>query len=244
MRARGNRPGHLPRNENLPRRLFSPIAEGYDRRAMVLSLFQYRSWHRFLVSRLDLPPRARILDMATGTGAIALDLQRSGRDIVAADVTRPMLMQAQRRAGGSGRRIQFVECTAEAPPFAEESFDAVVFAYLLRYVGDVSGALRRLASLLKPGGTMASLDFAVPRGAAYPAWRVYTDLILPVAGRLFSPEWQTVGSFLGPDIRDFYRRWPEARLLDAWRETGLLAGVASRRLSLGGALVIWGSRRR
>jgi demethylmenaquinone methyltransferase/2-methoxy-6-polyprenyl-1,4-benzoquinol methylase len=68
--------------------VFSPIARDYDTPALVLSLFRYRAWHRFLLSRLDLPPGARVLDMATGTGAIALDLHERGVDVVACDVTR------------------------------------------------------------------------------------------------------------------------------------------------------------
>ncbi len=227
----------------VPRRIFSPIAAGYDRPAFVLSLFQYRRWHRFLLSQLVVRPSARVLDMATGTGALALDLL-AGTDanVTGADITRPMLLEARSRAKGRfDGRLRLVECSAEAPPFAEASFDAVTFAYLLRYVSNVPATLRALASLLKPGGVMATLDFAIPRGVWYPLWRLYTGAVLPAAGRLYSRHWRDVGAFLGPSIREFYRHWPEDRLLEAWREAGF-CDVRSQRLSLGGAIVMWGTR--
>ena len=235
---------------DLPQRVFAPIARNYDRPALLLSLFQYRRWHRFLLSRLDLRDGAadgrpkRVLDMATGTGALALDLlSRPGVEVIGADITRPMLVQAQARAGRQALdgRLNLVECTAEAAPFVEGSFDAVVFAYLLRYVADVGATLRSLARLVRPGGVLASLDFAVPHWPAYPLWRAYTDVGLPVGGRLFSSAWRRTGSFLGPNIRDFYRRWPEKRLLGAWRDAGLV-DVQAQRLTLGGAIVVWGRR--
>jgi demethylmenaquinone methyltransferase/2-methoxy-6-polyprenyl-1,4-benzoquinol methylase len=232
-----------PDAADLPRRIFSPIARDYDRPAMVLSLFQYRRWHRFLLSRLDLAAGSRALDMATGTGALAFDLlDRTDAEVVAADITRPMLMQAQARAAGRfDGRLSLIECMAESPPFSDEWFDAVTFAYLLRYVADVPKTLSALARLLRPGGTMASLDFTVPRGIWYPLWRLYTGALLPGGGRLFSRHWGEVGSFLGPSVRDFHRRWPEGRLLEAWREASF-ADVRSRRLSLGGAIVTWGTK--
>jgi demethylmenaquinone methyltransferase/2-methoxy-6-polyprenyl-1,4-benzoquinol methylase len=230
---------HIRDATDLPRRIFSPIASAYDRPALILSLMQYRRWRRFLVSRLDLPRGALVLDMATGTGALARDLQAAGHRVVGADITRPMLAAAQRHAPNGRTPLQLVECGAEAPPFADATFDAVTFGYLLRYVGDVPATLQGLARLLKPGGVMASLDFAMPRGPAYPLWRIYTDALLPAGGRLFSREWASVGAFLGPSIRGFYRRWPERRLLDAWRDAGF-TDVRARRLSLGGAVVIWG----
>lgn len=244
-----------PQAAEVPRRVFSPIARGYDRPALVLSLFQYRRWHRFLLSRLPLESvrpepgeagveglRYSVLDMATGTGALALDLLRTpGIAVAGADITRPMLLSAQRRSDAAGVRLDLVESTAEAPPFADASFDAIVFAYLLRYVSDVPATLAGLARLLRPGGVMASLDFAVPSGIWYPLWRVYTDAVLPATGLLFSPDWRRVGSFLGPSIRDFYQRWPEPRLQQAWRDAGL-RDVRSRRLTLGGAIVIWGTK--
>lgn len=230
-----------PEVADLPRRIFSPIARGYDRPALALSLFQYRRWHRFLLSRLALPAGARVLDMATGTGALAFDLLGSDVRVIGGDITRAMLLRAQSRASALSVDLPLVECTAEAPPFAGETFDGIVFAYLLRYVVDVPETLAGLARLLKPGRVMASLDFAVPQGLTYPFWRLYTDLLLPAAGRLFSADWRRVGRFLGPNIRDFYRRWPEDRLLDSWRGCGF-ADVRSCRLSLGGAIVIWGTK--
>ncbi len=231
------------RAADTPRRIFSPIATDYDRPAQLLSLLQYFRWHRFLLSTLHLAPEARILDMATGTGAVALRLcHRNGLRVTGADITRPMLLRAARRAAGDGApRLDLVECTAEAVPFADAAFDAVVFTYLLRYVAGVPATLAELARVLKPGGTMASLDFAVPSGLAHPLWRMYTAVGLPLAGALFSPAWRRVGSFLGPSIRDFYRRCPEDRLLQLWRDCGF-PDVRAKRLSLGGAIVIWGTK--
>jgi demethylmenaquinone methyltransferase/2-methoxy-6-polyprenyl-1,4-benzoquinol methylase len=234
---------------DLPRRLFTPIAREYDRPALVLSLLQYRRWHRFMLSRLELDGaghssrRFRVLDAATGTGALAFDLlQRPGLRVVGVDITRAMLSQARVRARRDGaERLDLVECDAEATPFRDDSFDAVVFAYLLRYVSDVPATLQGLVRLLKPAGTMISLDFAVPSGLAYPPWRLYTDVLLPAGGRLYSKAWQEASGFLGRSIRDFYKRWPEGRLLEEWRRSGLI-DVQAKRLSLGGAIVVWGRK--
>ena len=222
-----------------PRRIFSPLASNYDRPAQLLGLLQYTRWHEFLLSRLSLTAGDRVLDMATGTGALALRLaRRDGLRVTGADITRPMLLQTAARSDG---RLGLVECTAEAAPFADGAFDAVIFTYLLRYVADVPATLSELARALRPGGTMASLEFAVPRGVWYPLWRLYTAVGLPLGGALLSPAWRRVGSFLGPSIRGFYRRWPEERLIQLWRESGF-PDAQAKRLSLGGAIVTWGTK--
>jgi demethylmenaquinone methyltransferase/2-methoxy-6-polyprenyl-1,4-benzoquinol methylase len=224
------------------RGIFSPIATSYDRPAQILSLLQYRRWHSFLLSRLRLWPGAQVLDMATGTGAIALQLsQRSGLRVIGADVTRPMLLQAAERGADSRTPLQLVECTAEAIPFPDAAFDAVVFTYLLRYVAAVPATLTEMARVLKASGTMASLEFAVPSGLAHPLWRLYTAVGLPLGGALLSLAWRHVSAFLGPSIRGFYRRWPEDHLLELWRQNGFV-DVQSKRLSLGGAIVTWGTK--
>ena len=65
---------------------------------------------------------------------------------------------------------------------------------------------------------------------------------LPSAGAVIDPGWHEVGSFLGPSIRNFWTEWPEPRLLEAWREAGI-DDVRARRLSVGGGIVVWGTRR-
>jgi demethylmenaquinone methyltransferase/2-methoxy-6-polyprenyl-1,4-benzoquinol methylase len=85
------------------------------------------------------------------------------------------------------------------------------------------------------------LEFGLPRGVWRPLWELYVRAGLPAAGAVVSPSWGGVGRFLGPSIRDFWREWPEERLLHDWREAGI-TDVRSRRLSLGGGIVVWGTR--
>jgi demethylmenaquinone methyltransferase/2-methoxy-6-polyprenyl-1,4-benzoquinol methylase len=221
------------------RTLFAPLGPTYDRYAALLSLGQDPRWRRFLVSNVDAEPRDTVLDVATGTGAVARELIRQKRcTVVGLDQSPEMLAEARRRLGPD---VALVEGTADELPFPDAAFDGLTFTYLLRYVDDPAATLRELARVVRSGGAIASLEFAVPRGLLRPLWELYVRVGLPVAGRAISPGWQRVGGFLGTSIRDFYARWPEERLLQAWRDAGI-DDVRSRRLSLGGAMVIWGRR--
>ena len=149
-----------------------------------------------------------------------------------------MLAEACRRVDG---RVRLVEGRAEALPFEDGAFDALTFTYLLRYVDDPAAALRELARVVKPGGTVAGLEFGLPRGLPRPLWELWVRAGLPAAGAAIGGGWREVGSFLGPSIRGFYERWPLPRQLDAWRAVGI-RDVRARRLSLGGGIVTWGNR--
>ena len=221
------------------RALFAPLGPTYDRYARLLSFGQDPRWRRFLVERVDAGPGDTVLDVATGTGAVAAELMRRKRcAVVGLDQSPEMLAEARRRLDG---RVPLVEGRAESLPFADASFDALTFTYLLRYVDDPAATLRELARVVRPGGTIAGLEFALPRGVWRPLWELYVRLGLPAAGRLVSPGWGTVGAFLGPSIRAFYARWPEERLLEAWEAAGI-RDARTRRLSLGGGIVTWGRR--
>ena len=221
------------------RSLFAPLGPTYDRYAALLSLGQDPRWRRFLVSRVDAGPRDTVLDVATGTGAVTRELIRQKRcTVVGLDQSPEMLAEARRRLGPD---VTLVEAAADDLPFPDAEFDALTFTYLLRYVDDPAATLRELARVVRRDGVIASLEFAVPRRLWQPLWEVYVRALLPAAGRAISPGWRRVGGFLGTSIRDFYERWPEERLLQAWRDAGI-DDVRSRRLSLGGAIVIWGRR--
>jgi demethylmenaquinone methyltransferase/2-methoxy-6-polyprenyl-1,4-benzoquinol methylase len=136
----------------------------------------------------------------------------------------------------------FVLAQAERLPFPPTSFDALTFTYLLRYVDDPASVLRGLAEAVRPGGTVASLEFGVPRRVVWhAAWWLYTRVVLPVAGRFVSREWYAVGRFLGPSISGYVRRHPLEDQLRHWREAGLHV-IGVRTMSLGGGVVIWGQR--
>jgi demethylmenaquinone methyltransferase / 2-methoxy-6-polyprenyl-1,4-benzoquinol methylase len=144
-------------------------------------------------------------------------------------------------AAGLAKRIDLREGRAESLPFADAEFDALTFTYLLRYVDDRAATMRELARVVRPRGTIAMLEFGVPSGIWRPLWELYVRVGLPGAGALVSPAWRDVGSFLGPSIRGFYERYPLGGLLELWREAGL-HDVHVRRLSLGGGVVMWGTR--
>jgi demethylmenaquinone methyltransferase/2-methoxy-6-polyprenyl-1,4-benzoquinol methylase len=219
------------------RALFAPLGPTYDRVGAVLSFGQDPRWRRFLVDRL---PRdgGQVLDVATGTGLVAQALLARGFRVTGLDQSPEMLVRARERFGD---RVELVEGSADELPFDDASFDHLTFTYLLRYVDDPAATLAELARVVRPGGTIAMLEFGLPRGVSRPAWDVWVGVGLPLAGRLVSPGWHDVGRFLGPSIRSFHAAYPEPKLLALWRDAGV-EDVRSRRLSLGGGLVVWGVR--
>jgi demethylmenaquinone methyltransferase / 2-methoxy-6-polyprenyl-1,4-benzoquinol methylase len=229
----------------LARGLFAPLGPTYDRYANALSFGQDPRWRRFLVSRLPVGPADTVLDVATGTAAVALELVRqTGCSVVGVDQSTEMLEEGRQRVvlAAETRRVRLVEAGAQELPFEDESFDGLTAAYLLRYLDDLPAGLRELGRVLRPGATAALLDFGVPPGALpRAAWNLWVDVGLPVLGRAISPGWHEVGRFLGGSIRAFDERWPVPRLLTALREAGL-DDVRARRLSLGGCTVLWGRR--
>jgi demethylmenaquinone methyltransferase/2-methoxy-6-polyprenyl-1,4-benzoquinol methylase len=220
------------------RALFAPLGSTYDRVGALLSLGQDPRWRSFLVSRVP-ADGGHVLDVATGTGLVAAELVRRGHRVTGLDQSPEMLEVARARFAGS---IDLVEASAESLPFADATFDHLTFTYLLRYVDDPGATLAELARVVRPGGTIASLEFGVPGPVVRPLWRLYVDLGLPLAGRAIGGGWREVGGFLGRSIRSFWAAYPLERQLALWEEAGI-GGVEARRLSLGGGVVIWGSRR-
>jgi demethylmenaquinone methyltransferase/2-methoxy-6-polyprenyl-1,4-benzoquinol methylase len=241
------------------RALFAPLGPTYDRMGAILSFGQDPLWRRFLVSRLPPGPapaaakpppplsgrlrrayagQGNVLDVATGTGLVAAELLRRGFGVTGVDQSAEMLAVANRRFDGG---VQLVEASADSLPFPDSSFDHLTFTYLLRYVDDPGATLRELARVVQPGGCVASLEFGLPEGPARPLWDVYVDAVLPLAGRAVGRGWAEVGGFLGDSIRRFWERWPLRRQLDLWDAAGL-RDVQARRLSLGAAVVIWGTK--
>ena len=155
-----------------------------------------------------------------------------------------MLSRAQHKLFSSrlASQVALVMGRAENLPFGDDCFDTVCVTFLLRYVNDPESTMREIVRVLKPGGRLLSLEFGVPPNPiARVSWHVYTRRVLPMAGALVSRGWRNVGAFLGPSISHLYELYPEDNLQDLWLRLGML-DVRVKRLSLGGAVVMWGTK--
>lgn len=227
-------------------RLFAPLPATYDRVATALSFGQDPRWRRAIVTAVAPGAADRVLDVATGTGLVAGELvRRYGCEVVGLDQSEQMLAVARarmRREEMLASRLRLVQGEAERLPFGDGEFDHLTFTYLLRYVEDPAATMRELARVVKPGGRIASLEFAVPAAQPWRSlWRLYVHVGLPALGRLVSPEWADTGRFLAGSIPDFYARFPLPALVEMWASAGI-SDVTVRTMSLGGGIVMWGTK--
>jgi len=213
------------------RELFAPLGPTYDRVGAALSFGQDPRWRRYLVSRLP-TDQGHVLDVATGTGDVALEFARRTRaaSITGLDPSGGMLEVGRGKIAneGMGGRVALVEGDALALPLADASVDVVSIAFGLRNLPDYEAGVREMARVLRPGGRLVVLEFMPPRGAALLAYRVYLGAVLPVAGRIISGSSQAYG-YLSQSIREFMDVSEVRELL----ASAGLRHVESRRLSGG-----------
>ena len=232
--------------QTFARELFAGLPRRYDLLAEVLSFGQNRRWRRAMVDHAIVDSPARVLDVASGTAGVARQLaHRAPTHVTGIDLSEPMLRQGARVVAHDhlGDRIDLVVGTAVRLPFADATFDALTFTYLLRYVDDAAATMAELARVVKPGGVLASLEFYVPPSRFWRMWWwLYTRLVLPAAGGLAGRSWWRVGRFLGPSISQHYQKQPLPATVDAWLAAGI-GDVGVRLMSLGGGLVMWGRKR-
>jgi len=177
--------------------MFDGIAARYDFVNRVISLGIDQSWRRRTVKSLGLEPGARVLDLATGTGDLALLIANAvpTARVVGLDPSEKMLEVARTKVEKAGllARIELVQGDAEALPFADASFDGVTIAFGIRNVPNRERALAEMARVTKPGGRVAVLELSEPRRGIFgPLARFHVHTVVPYVGALLSgaPEYR------------------------------------------------------
>lgn len=217
-------------------KMFDNIAGKYDLMNRVMTMGQDQKWRRFVVDKAQVKAGDSALDLATGTGDIALMLSDVCGDdrVVGGDFSLGMLKEAKKRF--EQRKISWQACDANKLPFEENSFDAVTFGYLLRNVDDSLRVLKEVHRVLKPGGRVVCLDTTPPaKNFYYPFVKMYFSIGIPVMGKIIAND-ESAYAYLTGSTMDFH----DADTLAAIFEEAGFTQVAYKKFMLGTIGVHWG----
>jgi demethylmenaquinone methyltransferase/2-methoxy-6-polyprenyl-1,4-benzoquinol methylase len=204
--------------------MFDRIAPVYDAMNRAMTAGLDRSWRRLAVREV-VWPGDRVLDACCGTGDFAIEAERRGARVVGLDFSEPMLERARRKSG----TIEWVQGDALALPFGDGEFDAATVGFGVRNLEDLERGLGELLRILRPGGHVAVLEITRPRGLLRPFFRVWLDVLVPLAGKILP------GGRAYTYLPASVRRFPAPEDLSA-----LLEGAGFRNVSfrlLGGGVV-------
>jgi demethylmenaquinone methyltransferase/2-methoxy-6-polyprenyl-1,4-benzoquinol methylase len=165
--------------------MFDAIAPRYDLLNRLMSLGSDQRWRRRAVAALQAAPGQTVLDLATGTGDLALAVAHAGARVVGLDPSPGMLALAadKARAAGLESRVALVVGDAQSLAFPDASFDAVGIAFGIRNVPDRPRALAEMARVVRPGGRVVVLELAEPRS---PLARFHVHTVVPWLGARLS----------------------------------------------------------
>lgn len=231
-------------NRELPfvREMFDSIAPRYDLLNRLLSLRQDVLWRKKMVSAMALPGNGRVLDVACGTGDVAMEIcrQKGPRAKVAGiDFSPGMLKLAREKIRRrEDPAISLLAGDALALPFGQGTFHAVTIAFGIRNIQDKAGALNAFHRCLKPGGMLLVLELATPKNSRLrEAYLAYFKRVLPLIGRLFSRH-----RFAYTYLPDSVSRFPSPGAFMTIMEQAGFSHVTCRRLTLGIANLFVGEK--
>lgn len=211
--------------------MFDSIAPAYDfmNRAMTLGID--RRWRSKAVDMLGNPKE--ILDVATGTGDLALLLARRipGSTVTGIDLSEGMISVGRKKIADAGlqNRINLIAGDCLTLPFANDSFDCITVAYGVRNFADIPAGLREMQRVLRPGGKLCIIELSVPTNPVVkPFYKLYTRYIVPAVGRLISRDSRAY-SYLPESIAAV----PQATAMTSLIEAAGLAKASFRPLTFG-----------
>jgi demethylmenaquinone methyltransferase/2-methoxy-6-polyprenyl-1,4-benzoquinol methylase len=216
--------------------MFDTIADRYDLMNKVMTLGQDERWRTFVVDQCGAVEGGWLLDLACGTGEIAVQLKkRNPRSrVVGADFSRNMLARAARNFDVAG--IDWQACDANQLPYRDSTFEAVSFGYLLRNVDDCLAVLKEVYRVLAVGGRAVCLDTTPPaKNLLYPFIRLYLAVVIPLLGKLIARD-QSAYAYLTGSTMDFH---DAGTLTDLFGQAGF-KNVSHKKFMFGTIAVHWG----
>ena len=186
--------------------VFHSVADKYDIMNDVMSFGVHRLWKRFTLSQTGLKNGQRVLDLAGGTGDLALKMSRMVGDsgeVVLSDINGSMLSNGRDRLTDEGvaGNVRYVQANAECLPFPDGYFDCITMAFGLRNVTDKDMALRSMNRILKPGGRLLVLEFSQPVAPGLsPVYDFYSFKLLPMMGKVIANDEESY-RYLAESIR-------------------------------------------
>jgi demethylmenaquinone methyltransferase/2-methoxy-6-polyprenyl-1,4-benzoquinol methylase len=214
--------GEGPDKARFVSEMFSRIAGRYDLMNGLMTFGMHHAWRRVAARQTLTAPEGPALDLATGTGDLALELLRihPRRPIVGADFALGMLEVAREKLGrtdGQGR-IRLAAADALRLPFGDRAFACVTSAFLLRNLADLEGGLREMKRVTRPGGRVVALEITQPRVPGWsPVFRFYFHRIVPRVGQLVGSDREAY-TYLPQSVDRFLTPAELSRLMEA---TGL-----------------------
>lgn len=173
-------------------KMFDTISGNYDGLNRVISFGIDIKWRKRVVSIVSEKNPTKILDIATGTGDLAINMVKTGaKEIIGLDISSGMLEIGKRKIleKNLGNTIRMIVGDSENLPFESNSFDAITVAFGVRNFENLEKGLQEIYRVLKPGGTFVVLETSNPTKTPYKqGYKFYTKFILPAIGKLFSKD--------------------------------------------------------
>jgi len=189
-------PGVL--EEGQVRAMFDRIAGVYDLLNSVMTAGLHHRWRARAVDLAAVGPGSRVLDVATGTGDLAIELARRGCEVVGSDFSEEMLVHARAKAP----QLRFEQGNALALPYGDDEFDAATVGFGARNFSDLDRGLSEMARVVRPGGRVVILEITTPtRPPLSTFYRVWFDRVVPALGRLTGQS--QAYSYLPASVRRF-----------------------------------------
>ena len=213
------------------RRMFSRIAHRYDLMNALMTAGRHHAWRRMTAATLRDAPPGPVLDLATGTGDLALAIRRvrPAGTVIGADFSEAMLREAVSKLARRGARVPLLAADALTLPFRDRTFAAVTSAFLLRNLVDLAGGVAEMRRVTKVGGLVVTLEITRPR---IPGWDglfgLYFHRVVPAIGALVAGD-RAAYAYLPDSVDRFVSPQGLAELM---RRRGLV-GVHYRRLGIG-----------